>query len=29
MFAQKLLEAGFSVAEINRMSVVNPGSLLT
>jgi Family of unknown function (DUF6282) len=28
MFAQKLLEAGFSIAEINRMSVVNAGSLL-
>jgi Family of unknown function (DUF6282) len=29
MFAQKLLEAGFSIAEISRMSVVNPINLLS
>ena len=29
MFAQKLLEAGFSVVEISRMSVVNPLNLLS
>ncbi len=28
MFAQKLLDAGFSVAEIRRMAVENPGGLI-
>jgi hypothetical protein len=28
MFAQNLLDAGFTVAEINRMSAAVPGSLI-
>ncbi len=28
MFAQKLLDAGFTCADIRRMSVINPGSLV-